>query len=330
MKNLQEYRAIYRAILDALDDGEKTRRELIDAAIGSFALSDGELGDKSTNGRLNTLRARCGALINEMTKRKTIKLNALSKYERCADKPVAIRTERCEEAILTLLDGAPMTKQELREEMVKLFATDKTATARDDNSLVSITSQLLKRLTAEGTLSYDGSKYAISPEEYASIKDRRKILSLKADFLFKVHSMGGEFFEHYFMNLLSRYLARGGKTVTESTVTGGAEDGGIDGILRTTDTLGFRETIMVPTKNRNDFTNETDVRGFWGAVCAAGGSRGIYATTSDFHPMAKKLLESIDNCVGINGDKIFAMAVDVGYGIKRDGEKLILDRSRFE
>ena len=37
--------------------------------------------------------------------------------------------------------------------------------------------------------------------------------------------------------------------------------------------------------------------------------------------MAKKLLDSIDNCVGINGDKLFTMAADCGYGIKRaDGK----------
>ena len=131
-------------------------------------------------------------------------------------------------------------------------------------------------------------------------------------------------------NLLEKYLVRCGKTVVESYVTGGAEDGGIDGIARTVDSLGFKETIMVQTKNRLDETSETDVRGFYGAVCAAQGSRGIFATTSDFHAMAKKLLDSIDNCVGINGDKIFSMACDTSYGIKREKGKLVLDVQNLE
>ena len=82
---------------------------------------------------------------------------------------------------------------------------------------------------------------------------------------------------------------------------------------------------MIQMKNRNDTMTEKDVRSFYGSVCAKQGSRGIFATVSDFHPMAVKLLDSIDNCVGINGDKIFSMACDTSYGIKRDGERLIID-----
>ena len=82
---------------------------------------------------------------------------------------------------------------------------------------------------------------------------------------------------------------------------------------------------MVQTKNRIDISTETDIRGFYGAVCAKQGSRGIFATSSDFHPMATKFLDSIDNCVGVNGDKIFSMASETGYGIKNDGTKLLID-----
>ena len=82
---------------------------------------------------------------------------------------------------------------------------------------------------------------------------------------------------------------------------------------------------MVQMKNRSATINETDVRGFYGAVCAKQGSRGIFATISDFHPMAQSFLDSIDNCVGVNGDKIFAMAYDTAYGIKRVEDKLTID-----
>jgi restriction system protein len=131
------------------------------------------------------------------------------------------------------------------------------------------------------------------------------------------------------MNLIAKFLALNGKTIIESHVTGGSDDGGIDGIVRTVDALGFRELIMVQTKNRSDHSTETDVRGFYGAVCALQGSRGIFATSSDFHPMAKKLLDSIDNCVGVNGDMIFSMAEKTQYGIKKEGERLVIDHSIF-
>ncbi|MBO7304006.1 MAG: restriction endonuclease [Clostridia bacterium] len=330
MKNIQDYRIIYRAILDALDGDSQPRRALIDSAINAFRLSAEEIADKSTNGRLNVLRATSGTVINEMRKRGVITKLESGEYIRNTEKPVAIRMERCEEAILGLLADKPMSRKDIRAELILAFETDKTVTNKDDNTLFSIIGQILKRLVADGTLSYDGTIYRIKPEEQASLKNRREVLSLKADFLAKVHSMGGEFFEKFFMNLLARYFIRCGKTVTESTVTGVSADGGIDGIIKTTDTLGFKETIMVQTKNRNTFTTETDVRSFWGAVCAAQGTRGIYAIISDFHPTAKQLLDSIDSCVGVNGDKIFTMAIDVGYGIKRDGDRLVIDRSVLE
>lgn len=325
MKNIKEYRMIYQAILDALEKSPLDRPSLIKEAIKSFSLSKKELADNSTNGRLNVLRSMCGTIINEMHNRSLISRDADNLYHKCTEKPVAIRIERCEEEILKLIKEAPKTKSEIKDTLVQFFGTDETSTVKDDNILFTYIGQILKRLVAEKMLRYDGSVYSTAPARSAEIKNRQEILSLKSDFLSLIHSKGGEFFEHYFMNLLERYLIRCGKTVTESFVTGGSGDGGIDGIAKTVDSLGFKETIMVQTKNRNEITNETDIRGFYGAVCAAQGSRGIYAITADFHPMAKKFLNSIDNCVGVNGDKIFAMAADCSYGLIRNNGQLIID-----
>lgn len=330
MKNIAEYRKIYKAILDALDDSPKDRQELIAAAIDAFSLSRDELSDHSTNGRLNTLRSMSGTVINEMHNRSMISRDSSALYHKSTDKPVAIRMERCEEEILNLLKSGPKTRAEIKEALVKSFGTDETSTQKDDNKLFTYIGQILKAIAADKLVEYDGSVYRVLSARSAEIKDRAEILALKADFLSLIYSKGGEFFEHYFMNLLEKYLIRCGKTVTESYVTGGSADGGIDGIAKTVDSLGFKETIMVQTKNRHDITNETDVRGFYGAVCAAQGSRGIYAITSRFHPMAAKFLESIDNCVGVDGDKIFAMAVDSSYGIKRESGKLVIDASLLE
>ncbi len=325
MKNIKEYRKIYQAILDALEKSPLDRASLIKEAIKSFSLSKKEMTDNSTNGRLNVLRSMCGTIINEMHNRSIISRDSDYLYHKCTEKPVAIRIERCEEEILKLIEESPKTKAQLRDTLVQFFGTDETSTVKDDNILFTYIGQILKRLVSEKVLRFDGSVYSTAPARTAEIKNRQEILSLKSDFLSIIHSKGGEFFENYFMNLLERYLIRCGKTVTESFVTGGSADGGIDGIAKTVDSLGFKETIMVQTKNRNEITNETDIRGFYGAVCAAQGSRGIYAITSDFHPMAKKFLDSIDNCVGVNGDKIFAMAADCSYGLIREDGKLIID-----
>lgn len=330
MKNIQDYRKIYNAILDALEEAPLDRARLIDSALSAFSLTKAALADTGTNGRRNILRSMCGTVINEMHNRSIISRDKELRYHKNTEKPIAIRLEECEEAIFALLHEKPCTRLEIKEKLVGIFGTDETATAKDDNKLFTYIGQILKHVTAEGLVDYDGSLYRIAPARSAEIKNRQEVLRLKGEFLSKIHAKGGEFFEHYFMNLLAKYFIRCGKTVTESYVTGGSADGGIDGIARTVDALGFKETIMVQTKNRNNITNETDVRGFYGAVCAAQGSRGIYAITSDFHPAAKAFLDSIDNCVGVNGEKLFTMAADTSYGLIRKNGILTIDSEVIE
>ena len=143
------------------------------------------------------------------------------------------------------------------------------------------------------------------------------MLEVKGEFLTRLHAKGGEFFEHYFMTLLGKYLSKHGRVVLENYTTGGSSDGGIDGVIKIEDSLGFRETIMVQTKNRLETTNETTVRGFFGAVCARNGSRGIFATSSDFHASASAFLDGIDNCVGVDGSRLFDMAKECQDGMKK-------------
>ena len=324
MASIPEYRNIYRYALDALEEGELKRGTLIEKIIGGFMLSEAELADDSVNGRYNTLKALSGMVINDMEKKGAISRED-GVYKKADDRLIAIRVDECEKEILELIKAAPRTRAEIRDALVGFFRTDTTPSVKDDNRLFTYTGQILKKLVGEEAVLWDGSVYSVAPEKQAALKNRAEIISLKAAFLKKLHSRGGEFFEHYFINLISRYLTRSGKTVIESHVTGGSADGGIDGIVRTVDSLGFRETVMIQMKNRVITVTETDVRGFYGAVCAKQGSRGIFATTSDFHPMARKLLDTIDNCVGVDGDKIFSMACDTSYGIVRDGDTLRID-----
>ena len=124
---------------------------------------------------------------------------------------------------------------------------------------------------------------------------------------------------------IMEYYKKNGKQILSCSVTGGGADGGIDGVIKTRDELGFIETTMVQTKNRHKLSSETDVRGFYGAVRAMGGTRGIFATSADFHYSAATFLEGLDDCIGINGDRIFKLAVDYEYGIKRISNKLTID-----
>ena len=315
---------IYRTVVDILEKSPRVRTELLDSCIkrlgGDSAVGEIEVGNIRTD-----LRSHTGAVINEMHAKGLIGLDDFGRYYLVSDRPVIIRIDRCEKEIIKLLSESAKTKSEIKSALKSVFGTEKTATTRDDDTLASYMGQILKRLVAEKHILFENGYYRLSEKLSAVADDVNAILTLKNEFLRRLHSKGGEFFEYYFMALLKKHAEKHGKKVLECYVTGGSDDGGIDGVMKTEDALGFREITMVQTKNRVEMAGETDVRGFYGAVCAKRGTRGIYATTSDFHTGAIEFLEPLDDCIGINGDRLFRMAIECGYGIKKSGEKLLTD-----
>ena len=322
---MRNNKKIYAKIIDILDKKPMPRKEIIETYIDSLGLSRELLADKSTGGRVNIERSIVGTAINEMRSKGIITKNNDRVYFATAQKPVVIRNEKCESEILKMLAERPLSKNEIRQNLTRIFGTDKTLTEKDDNKLFTYMGEALRRMVKDGILSQDGKDYDLAKKISVKLDDINNMLTLKNVFLTRLYRKGGEFFENYFMTLLEKYVTLHGKIVTSNTVSGGSFDGGIDGILETVDSLGFRETIMVQTKNRSDTVNETAVRGFYGAVCAKQGTRGIFATSSDFHYSAKAFLDSIDNCVGVDGDKIFEMAKETHYGIKKIGSELTVD-----
>lgn len=321
-------KSMYYKIIDILEAAPRHRRALINAYIDTLPLTKAQRLDKSTSGEVNIKRSVIGAVIDEMTRKGIILRSEDGIYTAHEQKPVVIRSESCEAAILSFLAKKDFaTKSELRTALAKDFGTEKTLTVTDDNRLFATLAQILKRLVDEGIVVYDNKRYSLPPKIEAKIDDINGILRLKEKFRSSVYKKGGEFFEYYFMTLLEKYLTLHHKTVISNTVTAGSMDGGIDGVIETVDTLGFKETIMVQTKNRTEIPTETDVRGFYGAVCARQGSRGIYAITSSFHPGAQIFLDSIDNCVGVDGEMLFKMAMETGYGITKCNDVLCVDEN---
>jgi len=65
------------------------------------------------------------------------------------------------------------------------------------------------------------------------------------------------------------------------------------------------------------------------AVCAEQGSRGLYVTISSFHPEAQKLIDKVDNLIGIDGHRIFLIAKKCRYGLKFEKGQLKIDEELF-
>jgi hypothetical protein len=238
---------------------------------------------------------------------------------------VIIHEERCELYILSALKERPQTRAELRTHLTEQFGTHRTASKKDDSDLFSTIATVLARLLKSGVILQDGNTYHLCKSCTASPDCTVELATLRTEYLARVHAKGGEFFEHYFMNVLEKYVTLHGKTVIKNATVGGAEDGGIDGILVTKDCLGFEERILVQTKNRRMTFAEKELRGFYGALRAAGGTRGIFATTGSFHEGASRFLDSLPDLVGTDGYQLFEMAKETLYGIKRTGGKLAVD-----
>lgn len=315
---MQNEKRIYKLIVDEIEHGNTSRAGIIKAVVpklcGEDAPMEAVARHRGTVGAIMTKMLEYGVIANEEGR-------IVLKITRSA----AVRTENLEREILNLLTEGPVPKNQIRDRLDEFFRTKSTPTEKDDSLLTITTGQVLKRLTNLGIIRLYYGKYEIAPEKAAEAGDLAAMVSLKADFIARIHAKGGEFFEHYIITLLAKYLRRSRKKVTAAYVNGGVTDGGIDGIIRTEDVLGFREEIMIQAKNRAETVIETAVRGFYGSVCAAQGSRGIYASTSDFHPSAKAFLDGIDNCVGISGEDIFEMAKKCRYGIRKKRGVYMID-----
>ena len=321
--NSTVHKKIYKTVLDVLATGSLSHKMLIEESIKR--LYDG-INVSGQVGDFTEIRGLIGSVVAEM-KSDGVIIHDSGIYSVGADGPIPLRMEKCEKEIVTLLSYGAKSKAEIRSSLRHTFKTNETSSDSDDRILYNYMGQILRRLIDTGIIELSGGLYSLKAQTRADKDNITDMLTLKSEFLSRLHRKGGEFFEHYILTLLKKNEEAYGKTVTECRTTGGATDGGIDGIMKTTDHLGFKETVLIQAKNRTDLTTETTVRGFLGAVYAASGDKGIFATTSDFHPSAKLFLGSVDNLVGINSDDIFAMACKRLYGIKKKSGKLVIDNN---
>lgn len=150
------------------------------------------------------------------------------------------------------------------------------------------------------------------------------------NFLKKLRSLGGDYFEYYSVYLLEKYSRKNGRRLESLKISGGERDGGIDGEIELTDRLGFRETIYIQSKNwdpdrgneRLWVVGETLLQQFIGACAckqAKDGkqhARGIFITTSNFTPEAKRVLDMMsDKVVGYDGNDLFDAAKECQFGL---------------
>ena len=279
-------------------------------------------------------KSRLGMLLTELIHSGVISEDAVGYLRVVPGQVCGVSPARVRDFVLAELkkDGL-LGKQAIFARAEHHFGTDKTASKADDNALRSITGRVLLELEREQHILKTSRGYRLADDagypgtELGSwLRQAAEGGDLRTCFLEAVHTKGGEWFEVYCVDLLRRYYVLTGKVVDEGAVTGGSDDGGIDGVIHTQDDLGYRETVLMQMKNRHAVMTSKDVREFYGAVCAENGSRGIFITLSSIHPDAQKLLDKVDNLTGMDGDKLFEIAKKCRYGLtEQDGRWRIDD-----
>ena len=163
-------------------------------------------------------------------------------------------------------------------------------------------------------------------EKYAQSVDDK----LKEEFLKRLRSLSGEYFEYYSVYLLERYSLKSGRRLEGLRISGGKNDGGIDGEIELTDRFGFRETIYIQAKNWDPtkglaekwMIGETLIQQFVGAATCRQSKdckrncRGIFVTTSTFTKEAKEVLSVLgEKFIGYDGNDVYETAKECGFGL---------------
>lgn len=321
------------AILDYLREHEpSTKKEIIDGALMFYGVSEQDATVFTANSKGGRIRSYIATTFNDLITKKYL-IRQGDGYILTKEELIVVTEDQCEAEILTLLHKKSCTKNEIFEYLEKSFKIKTTLSNRDDIMLRSIAGSVIATLVSNHRIEYNDGKY--SERKQVAITDSDSIPLPKEEFkkrLFKrLWFLGGSHFENFCSNVLEKYFSMIGQYVMYCDITGGSEDGGIDIVVETLDHLGFYEKIMVQTKCRDkNQVTEKEVREFYGAVNVLGGTRGIYITSSTFHEGAQRLLDSVGNCVGIDGDKLFELIEKTGYGItKTKSGEYLLDPAIF-
>ena len=132
------------------------------------------------------------------------------------------------------------------------------------------------------------------------------------DLLQEIKANSPAFFENLVINLLVEMGYGGSREDAEAV--GRSGDGGIDGIINE-DRLGL-DVIYVQAKRWTGNVGEPPVRDFVGALDGAGVQKGIFITTSDFHPAAKRFAErSSKRIILINGHQLAQLMIEHDVGV---------------
>jgi restriction system protein len=178
----------------------------------------------------------------------------------------------------------------------------------------------------------DAAPAIATAEERLDLAAAELDTALRDELLLRLRSSPPRFFERVVLDVL-KALGYGAGAGGSAQVTGGAGDGGIDGVIEE-DRLGL-DRIYVQAKRYGDATVGAPViQNFIGALQMRGATKGVLITTSSFTQQAEQAARTIPSLriVLIDGDRLADLMTrhNVGVRTERTVEIKKVDLDYFE
>lgn len=314
------------------------RKEIINECLKNFNLSEEELKNYDSSSSLIKSKSMIGSVISSMLNNKDLSIDNGKVITLGRDDNILIRDSQVEIYVKNYFEiNKKSTYDNLFKKASIDFKTNTTTSIKDDEELEQALNKVITYLLETSYLSIDDNTYSFNkqhPYPNTEIGNCLNDCYFHNDpyghFIQAININGGEFLEQFSVALLSKYFQSCNSTLIKNTVTGGSNDGGLDGIIEIVDELGYFERIYIQTKARNKvLVTVKELREFYGALMVEKGTRGIFVTNSFYHPHAQEFISKADNLIGIDGNKLYDLALKCNYGLKTINNKLILDEQVF-
>ena len=314
------------------------RKELISECLKSFNLSESELKDNNSSSILIKSKSMIGSVISSMLNNNDLSIDNGKVITLGKEDIILIRNEQIEIFLKDIIfKNKEINKNELLDLSHSYFKTNETTSLEDNIALEKEFNEIIIYLEDTDFIRIINNRIYFNKEHPYQNTEIGNCLN-KAyfsdncfeHFIKAININGGEFLEHFAVSLLSKYFTNSKHILIKNEVTGGSNDGGLDGIIELNDELGYFERIYIQTKARNKvLVTVKELREFYGALMVEKGTRGIFVTNSYYHIAAKEFIAKTNNLIAIDGPKLYELAKLCEYGIIKHNNKLILDEKVF-
>lgn len=261
---------LHRPILEMLNDageGILLLRDVKDALVQNFSLSEAELQERTPSGQQTRFDNRVYWAVSYLRRAGLLHSPSRASFQITEQGREILRTLTgvIEPSLLNRLIESMRDQEDSEVESVDVT---------DSDSGVPVLTEAA-----------DPSSDDVTPDEQMAELAQQMQKILAEDLLERMKITSPSHFENLVVELLEKMDYGKGESV------GGVADGGIDGVINQ-DALGL-EKIYVQAKRWQNTVGEPEIRNFSGSLSANGANKGVFITTSRFSATARQTASNV-------------------------------------